>query len=164
MSYGNAKPPAPRSPRIFRHNNDSEEDTYLRAPTAANLFVKELLSLRNELGFLLLSYVIMPEHVHLILVPGPTAALPKVMQHIKGRFARRFNRLTRAQGKVWQSRYYESIMRDERSLVAAVEYIDQNPVVAGLAADAFEYPYSSASRSPDLEGYLSGEAMAAWPG
>jgi REP element-mobilizing transposase RayT len=157
-------------PLLDRHayfvtTTTAERARIFRDPQVANLFIEGLLTLRDELGFLLLSYVVMPEHVHLIVIPGPTVALPRIMQHIKGRFARRFNEGAGAKGKVWQPRYYESIMRDERSLLAAVEYIEQNPVKAGLAPDASQYPYSSASRlTTDLEGFMSGERMAAWPG
>jgi putative transposase len=134
-------------------------------PETAEAFVEELLRLRSELGFLLLSYVVMPDHVHLLIVPGPNAGLARVMQHAKGRFARRFNASNGGQGKLWQARYYETMVRDEDSLQRRVDYIEDNPVEAGLAEDALSYPFSSAARpTGDIEGYLSGEAMATWPG
>jgi REP element-mobilizing transposase RayT len=140
------------------------EPIFSEATTAAS-FVEELLRLRSELGFLLLSYVVMHDHVHLLIVPGPDAGLAKIMQHVKGRFARRFNESKGGQGKLWQARYYETIIRGEDSLHRRIEYIEQNPVAAGLAEDAPSYRFSSATRpTGDLEGYLSGDAMATWPG
>jgi putative transposase len=133
--------------------------------SCARLFVAELLALRGELGFLLLSYVVMPDHVHLMVVPGPSAGLAKTMQYVKGRFARRLNARSSSQGNVWQPRYYERAIRDEASLRQAIEYIEENPVKAGLASAAALYAYSSASQpTGDLEGFLSGAAMAGWPG
>jgi putative transposase len=129
------------------------------------LFIDELLALRDELGFLLISYVVMPDHVHLILVPGPGAGLARIMQHVKGRFARRLHERNGDQGSLWQPRYYETVIRDEASLLRRVDYVEQNPVAAGLASEAPAYPYSSAANpTGDLEGYLSGAAMANWPG
>lgn len=157
-------------PDLPRHAYFSTSSTYDRVPVfkepaAAELFIDELLTLRRELDFLLLGYVVMPDHVHLIVVPCPTTGLPRIMQHIKGRFARRHHQRSGGQGKLWQSRYYETLIRDEVSLLRRVDYVEQNPVKAGLASDAPGYPYSSASRGTgDLEGFLSGAAMAHWPG
>lgn len=55
----------------------------------AQAFIAELLTSRSELGFLVPVYVVMPDHVHLIIVLGPDFGLPTIMQYIKGRFARR---------------------------------------------------------------------------
>lgn len=54
---------------------------------AAELLVRELDELRERTGFALLAYAIMPDHVHLLLVPGLAATLSQIMQFIKGRFA-----------------------------------------------------------------------------
>jgi putative transposase len=69
----------------------------------------------------------MPDHVHLLIVPGPSAGLAKTMQYVKGRFARRLNERSSSQGNVWQPRYYERAIRDEASLRQAIEYIEQIP-------------------------------------
>lgn len=107
----------------------------------------------------------MPDHVHLLIVPGPAADLANIMQHVKGRFARRFNESNGGQGKLWQARYYETMVRDEHSLQRRIDYIEENPVAAGLSEDAPSYNFSSAARpTGDIDGYLSGDAMAAWPG
>jgi putative transposase len=125
---------------------------------AASLFLRELQACREELGFLLLSFVVMPDHVHLVVVPGPGADLCRVMQHVKGRFARTFNVVRGGKGAVWQPRFYESAVRTEVQLERWVRYIDENPVRAGLAASPRGYPFSSAggALAVDLEPYLGG--------
>lgn len=131
----------------------------------AQAFIAQLLTSRSELGFLVPAYVVMPDHVHLIIVPGPDFGLPRIMQYIKGRFARRFNDSNGGQGNLWQARYYETAIRDGRSIQRRIEYIEQNPVKAGLASHASSYAYSSASRpTGDRERYLSGEWMIGAPG
>ena len=133
-------------------------------PAAATLFTEDLFALRKELIFLLPAYVVMPDHIHLIIVPSLRAQLAKIMQHIKGRFARRYHERHGGEGKLWQPRYYERVISDEAALLRSVDYIEANPQEAGLASEAESYAYSSASRpTGDLEGYLSGDAMAGWP-
>ncbi len=129
-------------------------------PAAARFFVEELRTLRSELGFLLLGYVVMSDHVHLIVVPGLTADLGKVMQYVKGRFARRYNERTGGVGKFWQDRYYESIIRDEAWLVRRMQYVEANPVTAGLVSEPEEYPFSAAVNGrDDLESYVAPRAI-----
>lgn len=123
---------------------------------AAELMLAELGRLRHELDFALLAFVVMPDHVHLLLVPSAKADLSRIMQSVKGRFARLWNQRCRRTGSLWQSRYYESAVRTEAQLTRWIEYIHRNPVQAGLASIPEEYPYcSSAGRlETDLETYL----------
>ena len=125
------------------------------------MFLEELRRCREELGFLLLSFVVMPDHVHLLLVPGSTADLPQIMRYIKGRFARAFNLTRGAAGAVWQQRFFESAARTEAQLKRWVRYIEDNPVRAGLAAAPKSYAFSSGGGAlvTDLGRYL-GEEVA----
>lgn len=125
---------------------------------AADLMLTELSRLRDELGFALLAYAVMPDHLYLILVPGPTARLTRIMQFVKGRFARLWNERRGGHGSVWQPRYYESAILTEVQLARWIEYIHSNPVRAGLAASPEKYPYCSVGGRlmTDLEAYLGG--------
>lgn len=129
---------------------------------AVDLMLKELAQLRNELGFSLLAYAVMPDHIHLLVAPSAAADLSRIMQSVKGRFARLWNRQLRGQGSLWQPRYYESAVRTEAQLMKWIEYIHRNPVQAGFASTSEEYVYcSSGGRlGTDLDAYLSGS----WPG
>jgi len=130
--------------------------------SAAEMFLEELNYARQELGFALLSFVVMPDHVHLLLVPRSPSPLSLVMQTIKGRFARRWNRRQNTRGKLWQPRYVESGVRTEAQLHKWIQYIDLNPVEAGLAPSPGQYQFSSVSGalSIDVEAYFDGT----WPG
>ncbi|MBI2913044.1 MAG: transposase [Chloroflexi bacterium] len=135
---------------------------------AADLMLTELWRLREELRFALLGYVVMVDHIHLILVPGEAASLSQIMQLVKGRFARAWNERRSRTGSLWQSRYYESAVRTQEQLTSWIEYIDRNPLEAGLVASAPEYPYCSAGGrlATDLEAYLDGSwggQAKAWP-
>ena len=125
---------------------------------AAELILAEIGRLRNELGFALLAYAVMPDHIHLIIVPSTTEDLSRIMQSVKGGFARLWNKELGCQGHLWQPRYYESAVRTPEQLARWVEYIDRNPVQARLSASPEEYPYcSSGGRlGTDIEAYLGG--------
>jgi putative transposase len=127
------------------------------ATPVARLFMDVLCEVRQETGFDLLAFVVMPDHVHLVLKPSSADRLGKTVQLIKGRFARRYNQRDGRAGAVWQSRYHERALRSERELFAAIEYVHENPVAAGLAAVASDFPWSSASGEypTDMALYLS---------
>ena len=124
------------------------------------LLLRTIYNARSELSFHLLAFTIMPDHLHLILVPAPDG-LSRAMQVIKGRFARAYNRHVGGTGAVWQSRYHERTLRNEEALFRAIEYVHQNPVAAHLSSEPQAYRWSSAGgRHPtDVEAYF-GQAKA----
>ena len=89
------------------------------------------------------AYCLMPNHVHLIAVPGTTEGLCRAIGEAHRRYTRYINFRHRWRGYLWQGRFASFAMDEERMLVAA-RYIEQNPVRAGLAKDAGKYPWSSA--------------------
>lgn len=140
-------------------------NTYKRQPIFANgtpceLLTRTIYNIREEIRAHLIAFVIMPDHLHLILVPPP-GQLGRVVQLIKGRFARAHNRHVGRTGSVWQSRYHERTLRHERALMQAIEYVHGNPVVAGLVKEARSYRWSSANEKyeTDFAQYL-GQAEA----
>ena len=137
--------------------NVGDRRPLFNSPTAADMLIKVLYEVRLETSFSLLAFVVMPDHVHLVLRPPSSHRLGQVIQFLKGRFSRRYNEMTGRTGPLWQSRYHERILRSERELVAAIEYVHGNPVAAGLAVVASGFPWSSASGQypTDLAVYLS---------
>ena len=154
-------PDAPHSPYFVTFATEKRRAVFQDDGTS-RLFVDELHNLRNELGFLLLGYVVMPDHVHIVIVPGQTTGLPKIMQYVKGRFAHLYQRESGGTGKFWQSRYYETTIRDEASLLRRIHYLEGNPVRAGIVRQPEDYSFSSAANGGiDLEHYLSPQAVQA---
>jgi putative transposase len=72
-----------RSTRIFSEDK------------VTNLLIKTIYEVRNKLRFKLIGFVIMPDHIHLMVVPGERNTISDVMRHIKGWFARKYNKLSR---------------------------------------------------------------------
>jgi putative transposase len=113
---------------------------------ARNIFVRELGRVRDEMGFLLIGYVIMPEHVHL-LVGEPEAGSPSTALHkLKLRVSRKM-RWPLATGEelaaFWQARFYDFNVYSSYKTKEKLNYMHANPVSRGLVAQPGEWPWSS---------------------
>jgi len=93
-------------------------------------------------GVLVHAYVLMTNHVHLLLTPLAAGAVSKLMQSTGARYVRYVNRTTGRTGTLWEGRYRASLVESDRHLLAACRYIDLNPVRAGLVARVSDYRWS----------------------
>ena len=91
-----------------------------------------------------LAYCLMPNHVHLILVPADEFGLRDALGEAHRRYTRMVNFREGWKGHLWQERFHSFVM-DERHLLAAARYVERNPVRARLCARAQEWPWSSAA-------------------
>ena len=97
-----------------------------------------------EAGVRVLAFCLMPNHVHLIAVPPTADALRRAVGEAHRRYTRRVNFRQRWRGHLWQGRF-ASFVLDDYYLLAATRYVELNPVRAGLAARAEDWPWSSAA-------------------
>jgi REP element-mobilizing transposase RayT len=89
------------------------------------------------------AWVIMPNHVHVLL--RPQTNLPVITRWLKGSTARQANLILGRTGKAfWQDESFDHRVRDEMELGRLVRYVEHNPVSAGLVADPGDWPWSSA--------------------
>lgn len=91
-----------------------------------------------------LAYCLMPNHVHLVVVPGTTDGLHRTLKPLHMQHAQRINRMQDWHGHLWQGRYFSSPLDDDY-LWAAIRYVERNPVRAGMIDRAEDYPWSSAA-------------------
>jgi putative transposase len=110
-----------------------------RSEANAKLLIDTLAHYRDQGRFLLHAFVVMPDHVHLLLTPAPEISLERAMQFIKGGFSFRKN----SRGPAWQASFTNHRVRDSEDYARHCEYVRMNPVRAGLAQSAEDYPYSS---------------------
>jgi len=89
-----------------------------------------------------LAYCLMPNHVHLIVVPYDKDSLAKLLRRTHARYARRVNQMHDWQGHLWQERFH-SFVTDEGHLLAAARYVELNPVRAAICERAEDWPWSS---------------------
>jgi putative transposase len=93
----------------------------------------------------LLAYVVMPNHVHLLIAPA--VPLARITAAIKGTTARHANALLRRTGEVfWQTESFDHWVRNPLESARIRQYIEQNPVKAGLVSSADQWPWSSATK------------------
>ncbi len=98
---------------------------------------------KAEAGVDIWAYCLMPNHVHLVVVPGEKAGLATLFRHVHRHYSRRINFRENWKGHLWQERFHSFVM-DERYLLATVRYTELNPVRARLCGAPQEWPWSSA--------------------
>ena len=89
------------------------------------------------------AYVLMDNHLHLLVTPQKDGGLPIMMQGVGRSYVRAFNDAQGRTGTLWEGRYRSSVIQSERYLLACMVYIDLNPVRAGMVAQAVDHPWSS---------------------
>jgi len=89
------------------------------------------------------AYVLMPNHFQLLATPDTVDGLPKMMQAVGRSYVRHFNDAQGRSGTLWEGRYRSTVLQPERHLLSCMALIDTAPVVAGLAAEPRDYPWSS---------------------
>jgi len=86
----------------------------------------------------------MPNHVPVLIETQPMHPLPEVVHVWKSFTAKVINQAMGRQGMLWQREYFDRYIRDETHLQAVIDYIDNNPIQAGLVAVASDWPFGSA--------------------
>jgi len=110
----------------------------------ARLFIETLYNYRTKGNYFLHEFVVMPNHVHLIVTPN-AITLERTMQLIKGGYSHSLRLNGRPTLEVWQPGYTDHRIRDAEDWTQHVEYIHLNPVRAHLCRSTEEFKYSSAS-------------------
>ena len=101
------------------------------------------------------AYVLMSNHLHLLLTPLQNDSLPKMMQAVGRSYVLYFNKRHVRSGTLWEGRYRSALIQTERYFLACMAYIDLNPVRAGMVAQAADYLWSS-------HGHFIGRQNEAW--
>jgi len=118
---------------------------------AAQIVIEALRWLRDQGRIRLLGYVVMPDHLHVALALRadgrsdiPVATLAEVMKTLKGHTSHQIHQRLGSDSFMWQSGYYEALLRDLGDFDKHLEYMHDNPCRAGLVNLAAEYEFSTA--------------------
>ena len=120
-----------RQPTFFR------EEDYRR-------YLRLLADWCQRHGVAIWAYCLIPNHVHLVAVPSTSEGLSRAIGQAHRQYALAINRREEWSGHLWQERFASFVM-DESYLLAAVRYVELNPVRAGLVDHPGGYPWSSAT-------------------
>jgi putative transposase len=129
---------------------------------AKNLFVKILGEVRDRHGFALVGYVVMPNHIHLLIGEPPKGTPSAIMQVLKQRVSRRlrrkprrkrssqqlalpFSQLNGSLPQFWQPRYYDFNVWSQTKFVEKLQYMHMNPIKKKLVTHPKDWPWSSFS-------------------
>lgn len=120
----------------------------LNRPGAKEILIQELDRARAKYGFKILGYVLMPDHVHLVLFPPERMKLGLVIREIKSRSARRYFATAQIEASggrrvFWQRRCYDHNCRTPETVQEKIEYCHNNPVKRGLVSEPSEWKWSS---------------------
>jgi len=130
----------------------------LAKPQHRDLLLEVLESVRRRYRFAVVGYVVMPEHVHLLLGEPERGNPSQVMQAIKQSFTRRLLGRLRAcddlrlgsswhavldNGHIWQARFYDFVVFTEKKRIEKLRYMHRNPVKRGLTRDPQQWEWSS---------------------
>jgi putative transposase len=123
-----------------------------------DLFLEVLEQVRRRYHFVIVGYVVMPEHVHLLFGEPERDNPSMVMQALKQAFARRLLRKLRSQadlgqgqlwsaaleaGHIWQRRFYDFVVFSEKKRIEKLRYMHRNPVKRGLVLEPEQWAWSS---------------------
>lgn len=110
----------------------------------SELFVAVLFDYARQGKYAIHEFVVMPNHFHLLITPGPLLALERCLQLIKGGFSFRAKKELQFAGEIWEKSFTNHRIRDAVDYTNHRKYIWENPVRAGLVSSPEEYEYSSA--------------------
>jgi REP-associated tyrosine transposase len=116
-----------------------------QVPEVAEILLNTLFCYRDSGAYLLHEFVIMPDHLHLMLTPNSESSLEKAVQLIKGGSSHRIHKERGKKTEIWQVGFHDWTIRDLDDWKAKANYIYMNPVKARLCERAEEWPSSSAN-------------------
>lgn len=105
-------------------------------------YMNYLLDYHQRFHFILYAYVLMPNHIHLMLETGEVP-LSKIMQCLQLRYSQYFNRKYRKKGHLFQGRYKSILCDRDTYLLELIRYLHLNPIRAGIVTHPADYPWSS---------------------
>src|ERR1017187_3575571 len=126
---------------FFATTKTSQGRALLQSERNARLMIDVLRSYVAARKFRLHDFVVMPDHLHLLVTVGDGMTVERAMQLVKGGFSYRLKKECGHSGEVWQRGFSDVRVEDRKSFLRHREYIAQNPVKRGLADSPEKFPY-----------------------
>lgn len=137
---------APGVPQhIIQRGNDRQPCFFVEADYLR--YRNDLRELAFREGCAVHAYVLMTNHVHLLMTPTTTGGVARVMQSLGRRYVRYVNDRYRRTGTLWEGRYKACLVDDGNYLMQCYRYIELNPLRAAMVADASDYSWPSHRRN-----------------
>jgi putative transposase len=117
----------------------------------AEILIRKMLEYRDKGAYALHEFVVMPNHLHLLITPGASTSLERAMQLIKGGSSHEIHRARGSKSEVWQAGFHESRVRDAADYRNKRDYIYFNPVAARLVDRPEDWLFGSACGKYQLD-------------
>ena len=117
----------------------------------AEILVKKMFEYRSKGAYALHEFVVMPNHLHVLITPGASTSLERAMQLIKGGSSHEIHRARGSKSEIWQAGFHESRVRDAADYRNKRDYIYFNPVTAKFVERPNDWPLGSASGQYQLD-------------
>jgi putative transposase len=108
---------------------------------AKDLFLSVIARAKSKFVFDLWTFAVLDNHFHLLIMPGQGESLSKIMQWIKGNFAKKWNKEHHTKGHFWGERFFSRIIETEEEFAVIERYIDGNPVKAGMTKRGEDFKF-----------------------
>ena len=129
--------------RIEKYLDAGHGECWLSRLEVATL-VRDSLFYHDGVKYQIIAWVIMPNHVHLLITPMENEHLPVILHSIKSYTAQKANKLLSRRGQFWQRESFDRYIRDQKHFFAVIRYIENNPVKAGLCLRPEDWRFGSA--------------------
>jgi len=129
--------------RIERYLDQGYGNCSLRNHRVATIVQDSLLHFDGE-RYRLSAWVVMPNHVHVLLTPFASCSLSQIIKDMKSFTSHEANKVLGRRGQFWMEDYFHRYVRNRTHFASAITYIENNPVKARLCANPEDLPFSSA--------------------
>jgi putative DNA methylase len=129
--------------RVERYLDQGYGQAFLKNTRVANMVQNSLLKF-DGLRYRLFAWVVMPNHVHSLMTRFQDYELKDLLHSLKSYTAHEANKILKRTGKFWIDDYFDRYTRNEKHFYKTIEYIENNPVKAGLCEKPSDWPFSSA--------------------
>jgi putative DNA methylase len=133
-----------RRRRIEEYLDKGFGSAWLSLPSVAEIILQALQCFNGQ-RYCLHAWTVMPNHVHALLTPRSGENLSQILHSWKSFTANKANSIIGRTGSFWQREYFDRAVRNEEHFAAAIVYIENNPVKAGMCQAPADWRYSSAS-------------------
>jgi putative transposase len=122
----------------------------------AEIVINYIYRAKERMIDFLLAFAVMPEHLHLLIIPKNEFTISQIMLFIKKGSSRVIHIKENTNGHLWAKRFFDRGIRSEQELIGTIEYIHNNPIKSGLVKEAKKYSYSPVNPKwkTDLELYF----------
>ena len=132
----------PNQPLHVMHRGNNRQDIFESDEDMVRI-KEDIAHALAKSGCQLHAYVIMTNHLHLLITPKDKSQLAVFMQAMANRYVRYFNAKHGRTGTIWEGRFKSCLVDSEYYLFALYKYIEMNPIKANMAAELADYKWSS---------------------